>query len=87
MPKQANPHFDGVALLQHVQQQDYGLQVSTNDPSGFRRILYGVMRAAEHLRCHIYQHPASKRRFVLLKAALPNVAPVEETTEEPADEQ
>lgn len=66
MPK-AQKHFDDVALLRHVQEQDVGLVVSTNDPAGLRRILYATMRAAPHLRARIFQSPKSARRFLLVK--------------------
>ena len=84
MPKTApNPHFDVEALLAEVHKQDFGLHVSTNEPDGFKRILYSTMRASPSLRCHIYASKISKRRFILLKARLesPAVTPDEDTTD------
>jgi len=70
MPKVASPHFDPHGLLCAVHQQDVGLKVSTNDPDGFKRILYNTMRADPSLRCHIYSDPRSRRQFLLLKTRL-----------------
>ena len=69
MPK-AEKHFDDLALLQAVQEQEVGIRVSTNDPEGFRRILYSAMRAAPHLRCRIVQCPRTPRGFLLLKTSI-----------------
>ena len=71
MPK-AEPHFDSIALLSAVQQQDIGLMVDTNNPRGFIETLYKFMRARLDLRCHIYQAPGSKQRFYLCKAPAPS---------------
>lgn len=84
MPK-AQPHFDTLHLLQQVQAHDFGLRVSTNNPKGFRRVLYEAQRSAPHLRLHIYACPRSPRAFWLLKAPLPSLAPMEPSTEEDAD--
>lgn len=85
MPKTsaAIAHFDCAALLTRVHAQDVGLRVSTNNATGFRRIVYQAMRANPSLRIHIYQCPRSIKAFFLLKAPLPNIAAVEE----PADDQ
>lgn len=66
MPK-AEPHFDQEALLRFVSEQDIGLRVSTNDPAGFRRILYKEMREQPDLRCRILQCPKTPRAFLLMK--------------------
>lgn len=73
MPKKEQPHFDVVAVLQAVAQQDVGLRISTNNPDGFRRILYAAMRANPALRCHAYVDPRTPAAFFLLKTALPSV--------------
>jgi len=81
MPK-AEQHFDAHALLTAVQQQDVGLRISTNDPTGFRRILYAAIRSAEHLRCYIYQDPSSRSAFLLLKKRLEEQTPLPEIVDE-----
>lgn len=73
----SNPHFDAGALLTAVQQQDVGLEVSTNNPAGFRRLLYAHMRAAPALRCHVYQAPDSANKFWLCKSPAPEAQEVE----------
>lgn len=73
MPKQASPHFDVPALLEAVHQQDVGLRVSTNNPEGFKRIVYAAARANPALRIHIYSCPRSRSAFLLLKKPLAEV--------------
>jgi hypothetical protein len=75
----SSKHFDAVALLTHVAQQDVGLRVSTNDPANFRRILYETISAQPMLRCYIYADPSTSQAFYLLKKRL------EEQTEVPND--
>lgn len=87
MPKQSHSlHFDPLGLLKGVAEQDFGLHVTTNNPEGFRRIMYAHMRAAPHLRCRIFASPLSKQRFILLK---PSVAVNADTPElkEPRDDE
>lgn len=79
MPK-ALPHFDAPGLLAAVHQQDHGLIISTNDPTGFRRIAYAAGRANPEHRIHIYADPRSRKRFFLLKARVASAAPLEDTT-------
>lgn len=77
MPKAA-PHFDVGALLMHVQAQDVGLVVSTNDPHGLRRVLYEHMRVQPSRRCHVYAAPDSPRRFWLVKMPIEGMTEVKE---------
>jgi hypothetical protein len=83
MPK-ADPHFDAGALLAAVAQQDVGLAVSTNNPEGFRRILYGHMRAQPSLRAHVYADPRSRSAFYILRKPLESLVqtPEQETPDE-----
>lgn len=74
-------HFDVNAILTHVSEQDVGLRVSTNNPEGFRRILYAAMRASPALRCYVYADPRSAASFFLLKAPAPAATPLEDTSD------
>jgi hypothetical protein len=60
-------HFDCEALLVHVHEQPIGLCVSTNQPAGFRRLLYLHMRQRPHLKTRILQSPKSPNAFYLVK--------------------
>lgn len=68
--RHAESHFDPGALCAQVLEQDLGLQISTNNPGSFRRILYKHMRAHPEHKLHIYQDPSSASRFLLLRSAL-----------------
>jgi hypothetical protein len=82
MPKlQAGPHFDAVAVLQVVGEQETGLQVSTNNPERFRAILYETMRAHPLLRCFIYAWPRTTNRFALLRKQIPGAAQLQEPSD------
>jgi hypothetical protein len=82
MPKTVpSPHFDVVALLTAVHQQDVGLRVSTNNPAGWRRILYEAMRANPLLRCFIYADPRAASAFYIVKTAIPTATAIEEDEE------
>jgi hypothetical protein len=76
MPR-ASAHFDVAALLTAVAEQDVGLVISTNDADGFRRLIYGHMRAQPSLRCHVYAAPDSKKKFWLLRQPMPDHAELE----------
>jgi len=67
LPSNTSTHFDVPALCEEALRADLGLVVSTNNPAGFRRILYAHMREAPHHRLHIFADPSSKSRFYLLK--------------------
>lgn len=75
MARGNSPHFDPHGLLSAVQQQDVGLKVSTNDPEGFKRLLYETMSADPSLKCHIYSDPTSRRMFLLLKMRVETLIP------------
>lgn len=66
MPK-AEPHFDVAGLCAQVHEQDIGLRVTTNNPGGFRRVVYKHMRAHPEHKLHIYSAPGSSNSFFLLK--------------------
>lgn len=84
MGRKAVEHFDVEGLLSAVHEQDFGLRVSTNHPAGFLRIMYAKMRATG-TRVHIYASKRSPKLFTLLKAALPDVAPAKEETDDQAE--
>lgn len=75
-------HFDALGLLRAVHAQDFGLRVSTNNPRGFRRVLYQAMRADGAPRVHIYQCRRSPKAFLLLKQAFGGLEPLLEETED-----
>jgi hypothetical protein len=60
-------HFDCEALVNHVHDQPIGLCVSTNQPAGFRRLLYLHMRNRPHKKVRILQAPESPNAFYLVK--------------------
>lgn len=64
----ATKHFDVVGLLTAVHQQDYGFTISTNNPAGFKRIMYEQMNLHPHLKAHIYADAKSQQRFHILRA-------------------
>ncbi len=91
MPKtNTNLLFEPLALLKAALEQDFGLWVSTNNPEGFKRVMYQHMSAAPHLRCRIFASPVSKSLFALLKPSVSTTATelgpnAEETTDEQAE--
>lgn len=68
MPK-VQAHFDYAGLCEQVLAQPFGLVVSTNNPAGFRRVLYKHMRQEPAHRLHILADPASPARFYLLRSS------------------
>lgn len=74
MPK-APEHFDAPGLIAAVQQQDIGLMVTTNNPSGFRRILYSNLRKLGIDTISIFANPRSKFSFYLVNKAALNDQP------------
>lgn len=60
-------HFDVPALLQQVHAQPIGLEVSTNNPEGFRRLVYLHARELPELQVRIMQSPHSPNAFWLVK--------------------
>jgi hypothetical protein len=60
-------HFDCEALVSEVHDQPIGLCVSTNQPAGFRRLLYLHMRNRPHKKVRILQAPDSPNKFLLVK--------------------
>lgn len=69
LPK-ADPHFDYAGLCEEVLAQDLGLFITTNNPGGFRRVLYTHMRKKPEHKLVILQDPSSPNRLVLLKQGL-----------------
>lgn len=88
MPKTpaTTAHFDVAGLLRAVAEQDFGLRVSTNNPRGFRRIMYQGMREGLGPRAYVYQCPRSPKAFLLLRQRFSGLDPLPEPTEteEPA---
>lgn len=68
MPK-AVPHFDYAGLCLQALEQDLGLIIASNNPGGFRRVLYKHMRAEPAHRLHILEDPERPNTFFLLKAS------------------
>lgn len=66
-------HFDCEALLAAVHEQPIGLCISTNQPAGFRRVLYLHMRQRPVRKVRILQAPDSPNKFYLVKEQ-PNAA-------------
>lgn len=73
MTKAAKVHFDCAALCKEVKQQDVGLRISTNDPKGFRRILYAYMRDHPEDAVHIYQTADAPNSLLLLNDPHPEL--------------
>lgn len=69
---QTEAHFDAPALLAAVAAQDVGLRVTTNNPEGFRRIVYLAIRRELGPRCHIYRVPRYPDSFFLLRQPAPD---------------
>ncbi len=67
MPKVADQHFDVAGLCEQVLAQPIGLAVSTNNPDGFRRIVYKHMRQNPQHSLHVYTSKRSKSFFYLVK--------------------
>lgn len=70
-------HFDCAALCREVQQQDIGLRINTNDPAGFRRVLYKHMRAHPADRIFIYQAADAPNALLLLNQQSPDLKEAE----------
>lgn len=68
MPK-AEPHFDCAALCANVLTQEIGLRISTNNPEGFKRVLYKHMRLRPEHKIHIYQAADTPNALLLLNQA------------------
>jgi hypothetical protein len=62
-------HFDIGGLLTEVYKQAIGLVVSTNNPRGFKRIVYAHMAKTQCPKVHIYQDRTSPNRLILLNRA------------------
>lgn len=60
-------HFDAAALVRAIYDQPIGLQVATNHPAGFRRILYKHLRANKNTPVSILQSPNSANAFYLVR--------------------
>lgn len=60
-------HFDCKALVELVHEQPIGLCISTNQPAGFRRLLYLHMRQCPQKKVRILQAPDSPNKFLLVK--------------------
>lgn len=60
-------HFDCEALVAAVHDQPIGLCISTNQPAGFRRLLYLHMRQRPSRKIKILQAPHSPNAFFLVK--------------------
>lgn len=73
MPK-AEPHFDYGALAEQVLEQDIGLIVTTNNPGGFRRVMYTHMRRRPEHKFAIMSDPATPNRLWLLRRPLDALA-------------
>ena len=63
-------HFDVAGLCAQVHEQDLGLLVSTNNPGGFRRLMYLHFKQQPSHTLHIYNDKTSPNRFLLLKAPI-----------------
>lgn len=64
---QAEPHFDCAGLLREVHSQELGLRISTNNPEGFKRVLYKHMRQHPAIRVHIFAAADAPNALLLLK--------------------
>lgn len=62
----AEPHFDCAALCRNVLEQPIGLRVSTNNPEGFKRVLYKYMRLNPDHKIHIYEAADAPNALLLL---------------------
>lgn len=60
-------HFDPAAICAQALQQDHGIIVSTNNPAGFRRIMYAHMRKVPEHKLTLRTDPQSPSRFLLLR--------------------
>lgn len=79
MPK-APEHFDYAALAEQVLQQDLGLVITTNNPGGFRRVMYTYMRQNPSHRFVIDGDPAAPNRLFLLRRAATELTETPETS-------
>lgn len=74
MGRKTVEHFDVGGLLQQVYAQELGLVVSTNNPRGFKRVLYAHMARTQCPKVHIYQDRTSPNRLVLLNKSREELA-------------
>lgn len=77
MPK-AEPHFDAAGLIEAVHQQDFGLKVSTNNPSQFKQIIYTAARRLG-LKVHIFALRGRPNSFALMPKVPEGLEPTEES--------
>lgn len=69
-----SPHFDVAALCEAVHEQDLGLHVTTNNPGGFRRLVYAHGRKHPSQKIHVYSKPGSPNGFILTKDKAENLS-------------
>lgn len=65
-------HFDIPGLVDQVLQQDLGLFIDTNNPAGFKRVVYAYLRKNPSKALSIRTVKNSPNRLMLLKKGVDN---------------
>ena len=63
-------HFDPAGICRQALEADLGIIVSTNNPAGFRRVMYKHMREVPAHKCSLRTDPESASRFFILRPTL-----------------